>query len=183
MRASGGRHTPAGGWTLVECLIAATIAVVITLFAIPAMGDFLAGYELVTHAQYLAGHLNRARSEAIMRGIRVDLCRSTDGRTCAAAGGWESGWIVHADRDRDGTIDDDDAVLETVRGAPAGVIVSPNKPLAAYVSYTSLGQARRRDGALQMGTFVLCRTGQKEVHVVLANTGRVRIERTKLPCT
>jgi len=33
-----------------------------------------------------------------------------------------------------------------------------------------------------MGTFTVCRSGQKEVDVVLANGGRVRVDRTKVPC-
>ena len=50
------------------------------------------------------------------------------------------------------------------------------------MSYTSLGSARMLTGALQMGTFTLCRHGQREMHVVLANSGRVRTERTSTVC-
>ena len=46
------------------------------------------------------------------------------------------------------------------------------------MSYTSLGHARMLNGALQMGTFTVCRSGQRALHVVLANSGRVRTERT-----
>jgi uncharacterized protein YjhX (UPF0386 family) len=38
------------------------------------------------------------------------------------------------------------------------------------------------NGALQMGTFTVCRSGQRALHVVLANSGRVRTERTDIPC-
>jgi len=38
------------------------------------------------------------------------------------------------------------------------------------------------NGALQMGTFVVCRRGQRALHVVLASTGRVRIEKTSDRC-
>ncbi len=60
--------------------------------------------------------------------------------------------------------------------------MSANRPVDDYVSYTSLGQARMLNGALQMGTFVVCRRGQRALHVVLANTGRVRIEKTTDRC-
>jgi hypothetical protein len=33
-----------------------------------------------------------------------------------------------------------------------------------------------------MGTFEVCKPGQKAVDVVLANSGRVRISRTNRPC-
>jgi type IV fimbrial biogenesis protein FimT len=180
--AAGGRGAPAGGWTLVEALIAVTIAGLLTLAAVPALDDYLSRYRQLAHAQMLALHLTRARSEAIMRGGRVNLCRAAGTLQCAAAGGWESGWITYVDRNHDGDIDGDEAVLEAAPPAPPGVTVSPNRPLAAYVSYTSLGQARRLDGALQMGTFSVCRRGQTTVQVVLANTGRVRVQRTAIPC-
>ena len=35
-----------------------------------------------------------ARSEAIKRNATVTLCRSADGLSCAASGGWQQGWIV-----------------------------------------------------------------------------------------
>ena len=57
-----------------------------------------------------------------------------------------------------------------------------NRPVADYVSYTGLGHARRVDGALQMGTFVVCRTGHKARKVILANSGRARIEATSDAC-
>jgi hypothetical protein len=50
------------------------------------------------------------------------------------------------------------------------------------VSYTSFGFARTLNGALQMGTFVVCKPGQNAIKVVLANSGRARIDRTTQPC-
>jgi len=38
------------------------------------------------------------------------------------------------------------------------------------------------NGALQMGTFVVCKPGQKAINVVLANSGRARIDRTAQTC-
>ena len=66
--------------------------------------------------------------------------------------------------------------------APPGISVSGNRPVDDYVSYTGLGEARMLNGALQMGTFTVCSPGQRALHVVLANTGRVRIEQTSERC-
>jgi len=60
--------------------------------------------------------------------------------------------------------------------------VSANRPLDDYVSYTSFGFARQLSGALQMGTFVVCKPGLNAIHVVLANSGRARIDRTVIRC-
>jgi len=50
------------------------------------------------------------------------------------------------------------------------------------VSYTPLGRARMLNGALQMGTFTLCRSGQNALEIVLANSGRVRVVKTGDRC-
>jgi hypothetical protein len=50
------------------------------------------------------------------------------------------------------------------------------------VSYTSLGHARMLSGALQMGTFVVCKPGQDALQVVLANSGRARVQPTAQRC-
>ena len=65
-------------------------------------------------------------------------------------------------------------------GAP--IRVDGNGPVDDYVSFTPLGEPRRLSGALQMGTFSLCRAGHDEVQVVLAATGRVRTVRTRTRC-
>jgi len=51
-----------------------------------------------------------------------------------------------------------------------------------YVSFTPLGEPRRLSGALQMGTFTVCRPGHEAIQVVLAATGRVRTIRTRTRC-
>ena len=78
-----------------------------------------------------------------------------------------------------------DAPATVIAREPAarrGITIRGNRPVADYVSYTSLGYARRIDGALQMGTFATCRTGYKLRKVILANSGRARVEQTTEDC-
>ena len=79
-------------------------------------------------------------------------------------------------------IDSDEQVLRREGAAPDGITVQANHPVADYVSYTSLGHARLLSGALQMGTFVVCKPGQDALKVVLANSGRARIDKTRDRC-
>ena len=79
-------------------------------------------------------------------------------------------------------IDADEPLLGIEGRAPNGITIEANRPLDDYVSYTSLGHARMLNGALQMGTFTVCRSGQRELHVVLASSGRVRVEKTASSC-
>lgn len=171
------------GFSLIELLIAVTLLGVSIIAAGPSYRNWIAKLELADHAHFLAGTLNRARSEAIKTGYRVNLCRTRDRRQCADdPGGWELGWILFVDENQDGEIGTDETVIAS-EGPPAKEItVRGNRPVADYVSYTSLGHARMLSGALQMGTFVVCRPGQDALQVVLAASGRARVQTTKQRC-
>ncbi len=169
-------------FTVVELVVALAIAALLAWAAVPAFQDWLAAYQLANHAKHLAETMTRARTEAIRRGYRVDLCKSPDRQQCTDQGSWDAGFVVFVDVNRDGRVDADEPVLEIEGPAPSGITIKANKPVEDYVSYTSLGHSRMLNGALQMGTFAVCRSGQRELHVVLAGTGRVRIARTAVYC-
>ena len=170
------------GVTLVELVVALAIAALLLVIALPVYGDWIADYQVRNHAEALAGTMNIARAEAIKRGRRVNLCKSANLRQCATGGGWDAGYVVYVDTDRDGDVDAGDAALRVQQPAVAGVTIRGNRPVADYVSYTSLGTARMLNGALQMGTFTVCKSGRRAIDVVLANSGRARIQRTAARC-
>jgi type IV fimbrial biogenesis protein FimT len=171
-----------GGFTIVELLIALAIAALLLALGVPAFQDRIAAERHVGHAQHLVWTLNRARSEAIKRGFRVNVCKSADRSSCATNGAWDAGFVMFVDYNGDGRVDPDEPLVAVDGPAPPGVRVAANKPVADYVSYTMLGHSRLLNGALQMGTFVVCSSGRSEIHVVLANGGRARIVRTNVPC-
>ena len=82
-----------------------------------------------------------------------------------------------------GQVDDDTIVLRREGLVGDGITMHGKRPVEDYVSYTSLGHARLLSGALQMGTFVSCKAGQNGLKVVLANSGRARIDKTKDRCS
>ncbi len=169
-------------FTLVEVLVALAVALALIAAAMPSFRDWLAAYQLANHARHLADSMTLARTEAVRRGHRVNLCTSADRQRCAERAGWNSGFVVFVDVNRDGQVDDDEPVLALDGPAPPGVTVQANRPLDEYVSYTSVGHARMLNGALQMGTFTVCRRGQCALHVVLANSGRVRVDKSAGRC-
>ncbi len=170
------------GFSLIELMTALVVFALLLAIGPPTYRDWIATQQLANHAHFVVNTLELARSEAIKHGYRVNVCKTRDGRRCADDGGWETGWLVFVDENRDGQPDSNESVLR--REGPAGnqITVRGNRPIEDYVSYTSLGHARLLNGALQMGTFVVCKPGQKALHVVLANSGRLRIEKTKDAC-
>ena len=158
------------GFTLVELTVALAIAGIALAVAVPGLGGWINEQQVDDRADALLHGLDRARGEAIRRGGRVDVCPG--GGNCA--GGtlpWDDGWSIIADAARaSGT------PIAREGPAAAGITVRGNRPVADYVSYTGLGHARRFDGALQMGTFTVCRAGSRARKVIVANSGRVRKE-------
>ncbi len=89
---------------------------------------------------------------------------------------------MFVDEDRSGQVEHETIVLHREGAVENGITVRGNRPVEDYVSYTGLGHARLLSGALQMGTFVLCKSGQDALNVVLANSGRARIDKTRNRC-
>jgi type IV fimbrial biogenesis protein FimT len=173
MRSTPRRH----GFTLLDLMVALAIAGVILALGVPGLGAWMTEQALQDRADALLHALDLARSEAVKRGARVDVC---PGATACAGGGalaWEGGWAIIADADRGGA-----STLARERAAAPGITIRGNRPVADYVSYTSAGHARRFDGALQMGTFTVCRPGHRARKVILANSGRARIETSPDAC-
>jgi type IV fimbrial biogenesis protein FimT len=173
---------PSRGLSLIEVSVVLTLAAIVSAFALPTWRHWLARQELANRAQALATALDRARTEAIKRGHRVNLCKSPDAATCADEGDWSAGWIMHVDALAQGRPAEGEPPIAHDPPVAAPIRVDGNGPVDDYVSFTPLGEPRRLSGALQMGTFSLCRPGHDEVQVVLAATGRVRTVRTRTRC-
>ncbi|MFO1412492.1 MAG: GspH/FimT family pseudopilin [Burkholderiales bacterium] len=175
-------HARPQGLTLLDLLVALAIGGLLVALGVPGYRAWIADLELRDRVEALVAGMNFARAEAIKRGQRVNLCPTRDGAHCADDGRWEAGWLLFADANHDGDRDDDEAIVRREGPAHAGITVRGNRPVAHYVSYTAQGQARMANGALQMGTFTICRHGAHAVDVILANGGRVRVDRTRTAC-
>lgn len=82
------------GFTLIELMVTVSLVAVLLALAAPSFRNVIIGQRLTTLANTLLASIQLGRSEAIKRNDMVRLCRSVDGATCAASGGWEQGWIV-----------------------------------------------------------------------------------------
>lgn len=91
------------GFTLIELMVTISIMVILVTMAVPSLQALIERNAVAGQVDSLVSSLITARSEAIKRNTIVVMCRSNNPEaaspTCAGSGtGWESGWIVFADR-------------------------------------------------------------------------------------
>ncbi len=85
------------GFTLIELMVVLAVAIIIGAIGAPSMYQLIASNRITTYTNELVGDINLARSEAIKRGQRVVLCKSSDGVDCDANAQWSDGWIIFED--------------------------------------------------------------------------------------
>ncbi|WP_193097709.1 GspH/FimT family pseudopilin [Burkholderia sp. Z1] len=89
-----------GGFTLVELMVAISLAAGLALHAAPAFDQWRMRERVDARSRALLGALSFARSEATRLGVRVTLCRAGSDGTCLRAGErcdpaeWSCDWIV-----------------------------------------------------------------------------------------
>ena len=164
------------GVTLLELIITLAIAGVLLAVAVPLARRSLRNARMIATGNRFLHALHLARSEALRRGVRVTLCKSTDGAGCADHGGWDQGWLVFRDADADGRPDSSAAIL-LVSASLDRAVMSGNRPVRSYVSYAPDGATRRLSGAFQAGTLTLCdrQALVRTRRIVISRTGRPRI--------
>jgi type IV fimbrial biogenesis protein FimT len=159
--------TRVDGLTLLELMLALSILAIVSTLAMPAFADLrrnavrTATVNDFLHALYLA------RSEAINRMEAVSVCKSSDGEHCGNdLPGWETGWLVFANRDRDQPpeVDPDEPVLRTWTGWSEGTITA-NRPAFTFRPVQQSGVN---------GTVLFCDRRSEARAIVISQTGRPR---------
>lgn len=153
------------GFSLLELMVTVAIVAIIAMLVAPAFDSMLKANRTRTVANELLASLNLARSEAMLRGQPVSICRSSDGRTCTTAGtGWDKGWIVFVNEDglaegatawRD---NDTEELLQVRQDLPYRVMLRTNGNFLQSLTYQRTGLV----WGLGTGTFVACGDGDLE---------------------
>lgn len=84
------------GFSLVELIVALTIAGVLMAIAAPALQKFVSSNRLTGQVNDLMADINLARSEAIKRNVTTGVCvTAAGGSSCVTSGNWTNGWLVY----------------------------------------------------------------------------------------
>lgn len=82
------------GFTLVELLITITIVAILLALAVPSYSHITTSKRMASELDALLVDMQYARSEALRQGTTVEICQSSDGKTCTSGTNWDQGWIV-----------------------------------------------------------------------------------------
>ncbi|HBC24464.1 MAG TPA: fimbrial biogenesis protein FimT [Pseudomonas sp.] len=86
------------GFTLVELMIALTLLAIVANIAVPAFDSLITRNRQQALMEQVAAVLNNARAEAILQRRTIEICGSSDGKTCSTS--WAHGWLVRVPNGR-----------------------------------------------------------------------------------
>ncbi len=83
------------GFTLIELLITMTVAAIMLAIGVPSYQNITTSTRMSGEINSLLADMNFARSEAIKRGIAVNVCPTPVGAACSSTStNWASGWVI-----------------------------------------------------------------------------------------
>jgi len=160
------------------------VTAVLVSVAVPSMEDLIDSTRVTAASNELLGGLLLTRSEAMKRRARVTLCKSADGQSCTATGGWQQGWIVFEDADGNGVRGAAEKVVRVQPPLAGNLRLTGTAPVAKYVSYAPNGATRTVGGGFQAGTLTVCAASPGPAgarQIILNATGRPRTQKVELP--
>lgn len=172
--------TVGAGFTLVELLVVMVISVILMTLAVPSFVDLMNDNRVASQSNDFVASLALARSEAISRGGRVSVCKSSSQTDCTSASNWNQGWIVFTDDGTTGDVDGTDVVLRVFDGNTK-VAITPPANFSDYISYMASGISRG-NGGFANGTIKLCGSTGQDKQIVISSTGRPRLETGAYTC-
>jgi len=189
----------AEGVTLIELLVALSVAAIVLTLGIPAFTDFLASNRMTAAANDVVSAMHLARSEAIKRRVPVTFCASDNALApnpaCSAGSNPGAGWVVFVDANGSATIDGGELVVAVNGSLPDSIRANSTwdnggdgAPFYAAFGVTGQRMDLPAPGSRSLSDIQLCdERGDRDVGgglaagrwVQLAATGRPQVYRER----
>lgn len=174
------------GVTLIELMTALTVLGVLLAISAPSFRQFTANSRTTAATNQLVTALNLARSEALRRSSNTVVCTSSNQASCSGSTDWANGWIVFADRNRNGTVDADELV-QSWAGVSNGfsigaTAIGPNSAVDR-LAYNTMGMGEIPAGATRVQFLIaspVC-TGNRAGRTEVLVTGMIQSSKVACP--
>lgn len=163
-----------------QALGALALAALLLGVAAPSLTAAMDSVKLSSASGLLLSGLHLARNQAMSRNIRVVLCKSANGVSCASTGGWDQGWIVFHDANANGAREPSEAILRREVRLSSSLRVYGTGSLVRNVSFGPGGAIKPIEGGSQSGALTVCRrfaAGGEARQIVLDAAGRAHVHR------
>jgi type IV fimbrial biogenesis protein FimT len=173
-----GPNTAQLGFTAIELLITLAVAGVLISLAVPGFAALARSVGLSVAANELLSALYTARSAALLRGLPVAVCLTSDDSTCVTtAGEAAKGWLVFVPDGGTAAVSRPAVVGEVLSRfrLPGRLTVSGSRPAVTFWPVARAGTT---------GTFDLCDAGVQGAgrSIVVSQTGRPRVAAEAASC-
>jgi type IV fimbrial biogenesis protein FimT len=157
------------GFSAIELMITVAVIAITLTVAVPSLQTTIQNNKLAANTNQFVATLNFARSEAIKRGGRITIRKTS--------ANWESGWQVFTDIANFGTLNGNEEVLRIYGALPTNYTLRGNNNFTNYISFMSSGSSNN------IGSFAMCYRRDNNPapkpnasRVIIVNAaGRVRI--------
>lgn len=170
MTISHHRSLPSG-FSLIELMLVLAVAAILLGTGLPSLRGFIQSQRLTTVVNEFFAAITLARSEAIQRGVRVDLVP-------VDAVDWASGWMVFVDENGNQQADSGEKVIFMHGPVPQGISIRAalTDSRAQYLAYNATGRTRTNASSerTQFGNFTF-RLDDQVRKINLNFLGRPRI--------
>ena len=160
------------GFSIIELMVILLIAGILLAIGIPSFRAMIQNHRLITATNALFMAVNLTRSEAIHRGVRVDMVPSGDGTK------WTNGWVIFIDEDNDQRLDANETLIYSHDELNRDVRITPSftDSKVQYIAYNGTGRTRTNANSQtsQSGNWLL-ETGTQSRKVVINFLGRARV--------
>ena len=162
------------GLTIIELMIAIAVLFVVMSVGVPSFERIMVTNQLAGQTNNFISSLNFARSEAVKRKQNLVICHTSNTNDCTGSAGYEDGWLVYVDVNRDANFDSGtDIIVWTNEELSSNLTLRGNTNIQDEIVFRGNGRPAPNNN----GTLILCKENDltKTRAIVISPSGRVRV--------